>query len=117
MECITNGFKDVDIESDSVFIINMINDHNKTSYHIMQPIYQISKLKRQGSFKFQHYYGETNSLADLLANLDEILSSLRIRLQFTHPPNFHFFLIKGFLLFEEESTLTCTEMQDWFLGD
>lgn len=56
----TNGFKDVDIESDSMLVVKMINEHTKVHFHIMPIIHQINKLKRQGSYKFQHCYRETN---------------------------------------------------------
>lgn len=69
--CITNGFKNVDIESDSMIIINMINDQNKINQHILHITSRINNLKKQGNFKFQHCYREVNNLADYLANLGE----------------------------------------------
>ncbi|KAK4721889.1 hypothetical protein R3W88_012122 [Solanum pinnatisectum] len=69
--CITNGYKNVDIESDSMIIINMINDHSNVNCHIVYLIGQINSLKRNGNYKFQHCYREVNNLADYLANMGE----------------------------------------------
>ncbi|KAG5611628.1 hypothetical protein H5410_022909, partial [Solanum commersonii] len=44
--CITNGYKNVDIESDSMIIISMINDHSNVNCHIVHLIGQINSLKR-----------------------------------------------------------------------
>ncbi|KAK4721948.1 hypothetical protein R3W88_012181 [Solanum pinnatisectum] len=53
--CITNGYTNVDIESYSMIIFNMINDHSNWN----------------GNYKFRHCYREVNSLADYLANMGE----------------------------------------------
>ncbi|PHU04431.1 hypothetical protein BC332_25253 [Capsicum chinense] len=66
-----NGFKDMYIESYSMLVGKIINEQTKVHFHIMPIIHQINKLKRQGGYKFQHCYRETNNLEDYLANLGE----------------------------------------------
>ncbi|XP_075107101.1 uncharacterized protein LOC142180078 [Nicotiana tabacum] len=66
--CIDYGYKEVEVESDSLVLINAINKHIGTPWQIAHLVEQIRELRQEGNFKFSYCYREANCTADLLAN-------------------------------------------------
>ncbi|XP_070026575.1 uncharacterized protein LOC142182279 [Nicotiana tabacum] len=66
--CIDNGYKEVEIESDSLILINAINNQAGIPWQIAHLIEHIREIRQEGHIKLSHCYREANCTVDLLAN-------------------------------------------------
>nr|XP_033508076.1 uncharacterized protein LOC117273086 [Nicotiana tomentosiformis] len=61
------------LESDSLFVVTLINNKLKPPWEIGLILEQIQKISYDECFTFVHIYREVNMVVDLLANLGESL--------------------------------------------
>ncbi|OIT40476.1 hypothetical protein A4A49_55686, partial [Nicotiana attenuata] len=66
--CIDNGYKEVEIKSDSLILINAINNQAGTPWQIAHLLEYIREMNQEGHIKFSHCYREANCTPDFLAN-------------------------------------------------
>lgn len=65
--CIENGYKEIQVESDSLILINAINIETGVPWQIAHLLEQILELKQEGNFSFSRCFREANSTSDQLA--------------------------------------------------
>ncbi|XP_060203034.1 uncharacterized protein LOC132631475 [Lycium barbarum] len=65
--CISNGFRNIILESDSLIIINMLEGKINIAWELQDSIDTIKQLLSQTNYIAQHCYREANQVADALA--------------------------------------------------
>ncbi|OIT07102.1 hypothetical protein A4A49_24098 [Nicotiana attenuata] len=69
--CIDRGFLKIIVESDSLMLVNIINNKVRPPWQIHSIMAQIGQLIQKGSFLFVHIFREGNVIADQMASLGE----------------------------------------------
>lgn len=76
--CCNCGFSKVIVESDSMLIVNLVNQRMKPPWQLTQIIEQIREVTETGNFLFVHIFREGNAIADHLAKLGESSKTFHI---------------------------------------
>ncbi|XP_075091582.1 uncharacterized protein LOC142171777 [Nicotiana tabacum] len=76
--CCNCGFSKVIVESDSMLIVNLVNQRIKPPWQLTQIIEQIREVTETGNFLFVHIFREGNAIVDHLAKLGESSKTFHI---------------------------------------